>query len=84
VVRFVLDDRIVSIPISQLRRWEHTNGEPEYLVIAVGQDAVVIEGHDLAPIRVALDLGRLAEVRPNHERQRRTGPWVRRLVLEAA
>lgn len=84
VVRFVLTDRIVSIPIAQLRRWEHTAGEPEYLVIAFGQDALVIEGQNLAPIRVALDLGRLAEVRSNHERRGSPGPWVRRLALEAA
>jgi hypothetical protein len=84
VVRFVLDDRIVSIPIAQLRRWEHTSGEPEYLLIAVGQDTVVIEGQELGPIRIALDLGRLAEVRSNHERRGRPGPWVRRLALEAA
>lgn len=84
VVRFILEDRTVSIPVSQLRRWEHSLGEPEYLLILAGPSTVVIEGHDLSAIRFALDLGRLAEVRTNREHSGRPGPRVRQLTLEAA
>jgi hypothetical protein len=82
VVRFVLVDRTVTFPVSQVRRWEHTLGEPEYLLILAGTNTVVIEGRDLSPIRFALDVGRLAEVRTNREHVSRPGPRVRQVTME--
>ena len=33
VVRFLLADRVVTFPFSELKRWEHVAGEPELLAI---------------------------------------------------
>lgn len=85
VVRFVLADRVVTFPLSELKRWDHIAGEPEVLSISVGREQVVIEGAELGPIRAALDQRRLREVRPNHERSKaRPGPRVRRIAIETA
>ena len=85
VVRFVLIDRIVTFPFSQLKRWEHIAGEPEVLSITAGTEQIVIEGADLAALCAALDLSRLREVRANHERSKvRPGPRVRRIAIESA
>lgn len=85
VIRFVLVDRVVTFPYSELKRWEHLAGEPEVLSISVGREQVVIEGVELGPIRAALDLKRLREVRGNHERSKaRPGPRVRRIAIETA
>jgi hypothetical protein len=84
VIRFVFDDRIVTYPVSQLKRWEHAVGEPEFLTIDLAKETVVLEGHELAAVRAALDVGRLAEVRANRERSGRPGPRIRQLTLEAA
>lgn len=83
VVRFVLADRVVTFPLSELKRWEHVVGEPEVLSISVGRDQIVIEGAELGAIRSALDRKRLIEVRANHERSKaRPGPRVRRIAIE--
>lgn len=85
VVRFVLADRVVIFPFSQLKRWEHIAAEPEILSITVGKEQIVIEGAELAAICAALDLKRLSEVRVNHERSKaRPGPRVRRIAIETA
>lgn len=85
VVRFVLVDRVVTFPFSQLKRWEHIAGEPEILSIIAGKEQVVIEGAELGAICVAIELKRLSEVRANHERSKaRPGPRVRRIAIETA
>lgn len=85
VIRFVLVDRVVTFPLAELKRWEHSAGEPEVLTIRVGGEQVVIEGAELGPIRAALDLKRLTEVRANHGRSTtRPGPRVRRIAIETA
>lgn len=85
VIRFVLADRVVTFPVSELKRWEHLAGEPEVLSISVGKEQVVIEGAELGAIRAALDRKRLGEVRVNHERAKaRPGPRVRRIAIETA
>ena len=85
VVRFVLVDRVVTFPVSELKRWEHIAGEPEVLCINAGKEQVVIEGSELGAICAALDLKRLCEVRVNHERSKaRPGPRVRRIAIETA
>lgn len=84
VVRFALSDRVVTFPIAEFRRWEHVAGEPEVLMISTGKEQIVIEGRELAPIRAALDLGRLTELRTNRERSAaQTGPCVRQITMEA-
>jgi hypothetical protein len=84
VVRFALVGGWVSFPIDQLKRWEHTLGEPELLTIKADRDEIVVEGRDLAEIRAALDLGRLCELRVNFPRPTgtRPGPKVRRITIE--
>ena len=85
VVRFCLTDRVVTFPVSELRKWEHAAGEPELLTIDAGKEQVVIDGAHLSSVRAALDLGRLCELRPNHQRSpARPGPQVRSITIEAA
>lgn len=85
MLRFTLGDRVVSYPCSEFRRWEHVIGTPETLVLATAREQIVIEGSELAAIRAALDLGRLAEVRLTFPRQPvRPGPKVERITIEPA
>ena len=85
VVRFVVADRVVSFPTSELRRWEHVAGDPEVLTIQAGKEAIVVEGRELNVVRAALDLTSLCELRPNGERSHaRPGPRVRRITIEPA
>ncbi len=86
VVRFALVGGWVSFPADQLKRWEHTLGEPELLTIKTDRDEIVVEGRDLAEVRAALDLGRLCELRINFPRSTgaRPGPQVRRITIETA
>jgi hypothetical protein len=85
VVRFVLADRVVTFPFSELKRWEHVAGAPELLTIHAGKEVVTIEGAELAVVRAALDLARLVELRPNHDRSgARPGPRVRQITIEPA
>lgn len=83
VLRVVLEGGTVSIPTSELRRWEHTVGTPERLMIRAGREEITIEGSELAPLCAALDLGRLGEVRQTFcQRPVRPGPQVRRITIE--
>lgn len=86
VIRFVLSDRVVTYPLHELHRWEHTAGETECLTISAGKEEIVVEGHELARIRAALDLGRLVEVRVNFTRTSagRPGPCISRIAIEPA
>ena len=85
VVRFVMADRVVTFPFSQLKKWEHIAGEPEVLSITAGKERVVIEGAALGAIGEALDQKRLCAVRANHDRSKaRPGPRVRRIDIETA
>jgi len=84
-VRFVLVDRVVTYPTAQFKRWEHLLGDHETFVIRTDREEVVIEGRDLTPIRTALDLGRLCELRLNYSAKvgARPGPQIRRITIEA-
>ncbi|MDB6094037.1 MAG: hypothetical protein JWM32_1599 [Verrucomicrobia bacterium] len=82
-IRFCLADRVVTFPVTVLKKWEHLAGEPEILTLSAGNDHLVIEGVNLALVRAALDLGRLAEVRMNYDRLHpRPGPIIRAITLE--
>lgn len=84
-VRFVLSDRTISIPIGELKRWEHVAGNPETLVILAGREQVQVEGQNLAEVRAALDEQRLCELRLTADRPAlRTGPTIRRITVEPA
>lgn len=84
-IRFALDERVVTFPVSELRRWEHVPGERETLTIHAGKDAIVIEGRELSIPRAALDLGRLCELRITHPRTKaRPGPQIFRIAIEPA
>jgi len=85
VVRFVLEDLVVSFLSSELKRWEHVAGEPELLTIRTDKESIVVEGRELNAVRAALDLARLCELRPNGERSNaRPSPRVRRITIEPA
>jgi len=85
VVRFALADRVVTFPMDQFKRWEHTAGEPELLTITTDKEQIVMEGRELAEVRAALDLGRLSEVHINYPRAgARPGPRVQRITIEPA
>jgi hypothetical protein len=84
-VRFVLADRVVSFPVGELRRWEHTAGNPETLVVAAGVELITIEGQHLAAIRAALDGAKLREIRVTPQKPAtRASPVVRRISIEPA
>jgi hypothetical protein len=84
VLRVALPDRWVSFPFGQLTQWEHQVGEPELLTIQTAKRSIVVTGRDLADIRIALDLGRLSELRTNfpNKASPRPGPQVRRITVE--
>jgi hypothetical protein len=84
VLRVALADRWVSFPFGQLTLWEHQVGEPEMLTIQTAKRSIVVTGRDLADIRIALDLGRLSEVRTNfpNKASPRPGPQVSRITVE--
>ena len=86
IVRFLLEERVVTLPTGRFKRWEHTRGQPELLVIGTDDERIIVEGRDLNQIRVALDLGRLSELRVNHSSKggARPGPRVWRIAIEAA
>jgi hypothetical protein len=84
VVRFCLPDRVITIPMGEFKRWEHAPGEGEKLTLSTSREEVTIEGRELAPVRAALDLGRLCEVRANYLRagSNRPGPRIERITIE--
>jgi hypothetical protein len=84
VLRLALPDRWVSFPVGQLTQWEHQVGEPELLIILTAKREIVVTGQDLTDIRIALDLGRLSELRTNfpNKASPRPGPQVRRITVE--
>jgi hypothetical protein len=84
VLRLALPDRWVSFPVDQFKRWDHEVGEPELLTIKAEKDRIVVEGRDLDPVRIALDLGRLSELRTNfpNKAKPRPGPQVSRITVE--
>ena len=84
VLRVALPDCWVSFPVGQFTHWEHQVGEPELLTIQTAKRSIVVTGRDLADIRIALDLGRLSELRTNfpNKASPRPGPQVRRITLE--
>lgn len=86
VVRFVLEESTVTIPISFFRRWEHTRPPAETLTIDTGSERIIIEGSDLAEVRAAIDLGRLCELRVNVSKKAgaRPGPQIRGITIESA
>lgn len=82
VLRFVLTDRIVTILTDDLHRWEHLQGEPEYLILSTGAGQFTVEGMYLDEIRHALDLRRLTEIRANFTGGTRPGPRIRAITVE--
>ncbi len=84
VVRFCMEEKTVTIPFGEFKRWEHVRSETETIALMTSRELVVIEGRELLAIRVALDLMRLAEVRPNYRRlvEGRPGPRVQRISIE--
>jgi hypothetical protein len=86
VVRFILEESVVTIPTVHFKRWDHIRGVPETLVLVTSSERVVVEGKELAAIRAALDLGRLCEIRANHAAKSgaRIGPHVHRITIETA
>lgn len=84
VVRFVLDQSVVTFPAAEFKRWEHALGVLELLTISTDKEQIVVEGRELAEIRAALDLGRLCELRTNFPRAAgaRPGSQVRRIAIE--
>ncbi|MCB1103409.1 MAG: hypothetical protein H7A44_08600 [Opitutaceae bacterium] len=84
-VRFALGDRMVTYAASDLRRWEHVLSESEVLLISAGGDLVKVEGVRLAEVRVALENGRLRELRQSPRKLGLgDGPLVRRITINPA
>lgn len=83
-IRFVLPHRVVTFAADQLTRWEHHLGDPERLSLTIAGEVVNVEGFDLAPIRSALDQGRLVELRLAREPFALQGPRIRKIVIESA
>lgn len=63
VLRLECADRTESLPYHTLTRWTHHPGADETLTIQAGSLVVTVRGRELAPIRDALDAGRLVSLR---------------------
>jgi trimethylamine:corrinoid methyltransferase-like protein len=80
-LRVELTDRLVSLPLDQLRRWTLHREDPERLVLLVGENlAVIATGAALREVHEALDRGRLAVLRCAPER-RSQEPWIKSIEL---
>ncbi|MDP1578795.1 MAG: hypothetical protein Q8M02_00855 [Candidatus Didemnitutus sp.] len=63
VLRLEMTDRTESLPYHTLTRWTLQLGSDEILTIHAGSLVVKVRGRELAPVRDALDVGRLVSVR---------------------
>lgn len=86
VVRFVLEQGTVSIPVIRFTRWEHTRATPETILIHTGEERILVEGRDLSGVCAAMDMERLRELRVNvfGKASARPGPQIRRITIEPA
>lgn len=84
VLRFVFADRIVTVRVEDIRRWEHLLGEREHLILSIGDEVFTIEGVCLMELRIALELRRLTEIRTNSDGPQRPGPRIRAITIEPA
>lgn len=80
-LRAEFEDRVVSFPLDQIRRWTLYREEPERLLIQIGEElALVVTGFALREIHEALDRGRLAVLRSVPARQAQE-PWIKSLTI---
>lgn len=83
-IRFVLSDRTVCFPTSEIKRWEHIRSTPEQLIIVIAQEWITVTGHDLTEVRWAIDRKRLRELRVAHPKAGlRIGPQIDRIEFES-
>lgn len=63
VLRLECADRTESLPYHTLTRWTLVSGAENILTIHAGSLLIVVHGRELAPVRDALDAGRLVSIR---------------------
>lgn len=68
VLRLECADRAESLPYHTLTRWTLVSGTENILTIYAGNLVIVVRGRELAPIRDALDAGRLVSIRASEGR----------------
>ena len=83
-IRFVLSDRTVCFPTSEIKRWEHIRSTPERLILVSTLERITVTGRDLTDIRCAMDRNRLREVRVAPSKAGiRIGPQIDRIEFES-
>lgn len=68
VLRLECADRTESLPYHTLTRWTLTPGGEDVLTVHAGCLVIVVRGRELAPVRNALDAGRLVSLRATESR----------------
>lgn len=68
VLRLECADRTESLPYHTLTRWTLVSGAENILTIHAGSLVIVVRGRELAPVRDALDAGRLVSLRATESR----------------
>lgn len=68
VLRLECTDRTESLPYHTLTRWTFTIGVEDVLTVYAGSLVIAVRGRELAPIRDALDAGRLVSLRATESR----------------
>lgn len=85
VLRLECLDRTESLPYHTLTRWTLQEGKDEILTIYAGGLVATVKGRELAPLRDALDAGRLVSLRaiPSRYLPVRAGPIVTHVSVAA-
>lgn len=68
VLRLECTDQTESLPYHTLTRWTLKPGAEDVLTLHAGRLVVAVRGRELAPVRDALDAGRLVSLRTTEAR----------------
>jgi hypothetical protein len=79
VLRLELEERIVSIPLREIVRWQ-SSSDGTLIVFQTLSDSVVVSGAGLSPIHTGADQGRLRLLRPLPRRSQGE-VWVKTIEL---
>ena len=83
-IRFVLSDRTVCFPTSEIKRWEHIRSTPERLILVSTLERITVTGRELTDVRCAMDRNRLRELRVAPAKAGiRIGPQIDRIEFES-
>jgi hypothetical protein len=85
VLRLECAERTESLPYHTLTRWTLKPGAEDVLTVHAGSLVVTVRGRELAPVRDALDTGRLVSLRATEGRYLtlKSGPVVTGIMLSS-